>query len=128
MTPPGPLSHIALVVRDAKRTAGFLAALFGDQIKVQPGVDESDEVCVRLGNVLLVLAEADVERSLLGDHIAFRVSSDRLRLYAEKLKALGHSHQMARRNTALYFSDFDNHVFELECGGLDPQQPTDQRS
>jgi hypothetical protein len=34
--------------------------------------------------------------------------------------AIGHAYQLARSDTALYFSDFDNHVFELDTVGVEP--------
>jgi hypothetical protein len=61
-----------------------------------------------------VLVKAEVERPLTGDHIAFRVTPDDLRAAADKLAAMGHAFQMARSDSALYFTDYDNHVFELD--------------
>lgn len=73
----------------------------------------------RLGNTTFVLAQAEVDRPQLGDthYVAFSVSKRQLHEYAEMLEQLGHSYQMARGDIALYFTDFDNHVFELECDG-----------
>lgn len=125
MSTPGSLSHIALVVRDAARTSEFLRSLFDAEIKPRADSAGRDEVHVRMGNTWFVLAQADVERPLLGDHIAFNVRADELPRYAERLRKLGRSYQMARQDTALYFTDYDNHVFELECVGLDAESRTD---
>lgn len=111
----GPLSHIALVVSDAARTAEFFSTLFAAEVTLPDGGSGPDEICVTMGNTTFVLAQAEVDRPLLGDHVAFSVSKRQLHEYAEKLEQLGHSYQMARGDTALYFTDFDNHVLELEC-------------
>ncbi|WP_066098673.1 VOC family protein [Xanthomonas massiliensis] len=114
----GPLSHIALVVSNPDRTAEFFHSVFGARICRHRDEEGHDETYVQLGSTWLVLPEASVDRPLLGDHIAFRVSKEQLAHFADKLARLGHRCQMARNDTALYFMDFDNHVFELECVGL----------
>lgn len=118
MTILGRISHIALVVRDPSRTADFLQALFGAKVVRRSDVDGHEETYVRLGTTWFVLPMADVDRPLLGDHVAFQASAEQLRACAEKLKQMGHAFQMARSDTALYFTDFDNHVFELDSTSL----------
>lgn len=112
------LSHIALVVSNPDRTADFFSALFDAEIRRCTDAEGHSETYVRLGETWVVLPEAPVERPLLGDHIAFSVSREQLGHFAGKLAEIGHAYQMARNDTALYFTDFDNHVFELECVGL----------
>ncbi|MGH8117227.1 MAG: hypothetical protein ACREPY_13175 [Rhodanobacteraceae bacterium] len=60
-------------------------------------------------------------RPLKGDHVAFLVSPSTLAVVAEKLAAIGREYQLARSDTALYFSDFDNHVFELDTVGVESE-------
>jgi|SRR5690348_3020957 len=113
------LSHIALVVRDPPRTASLFAEIFGAKIVRRTDEDGHDETYTQLGDTWFVLVKADVERPLTGDHVAFLVSPATLAAVAEKLTAIGHKHQLARSDTALYFSDFDNHLFELDTVGVE---------
>lgn len=117
----GKLSHIALIVRDPARTAGLFADVFGAKAVQRRDEDGHDESYVQLGDTWFVLVKADVERPLTGDHVAFLVSPSTLAAVAEKLAASGHGYQLARSDTALYFSDFDNHVFELDTVGVESE-------
>jgi catechol 2,3-dioxygenase-like lactoylglutathione lyase family enzyme len=116
----GKLSHIALIVRDPPRTASLFADVFGAKTIQRTDEDGHDESYVQLGDTWFVLVKADVERPLTGDHVAFLVSPSALAEVARKLAAIGHAYQLARADTALYFSDFDNHVFELDTVGVEP--------
>ena len=113
------LSHIALIVRDPYRTASLFADIFDAKAGQCTDEDDHDEHYVQLGDTWFVLAKADVERPLTGDHVAFLVSPSTLTAVAERLAAIEHKYQPARSDTALYFSDFDNHVFELDSVGVE---------
>ena len=123
MTNLDALSHIALVVRDPSRTAVFFEELFAAKIVRRRDDDGHDEMYIRLGGVWFVLVAADVERPLVGDHVAFRASTEQLQSFAGKLRRMGHAYQMARSDTALYFTDFDNHVFEIDSVDLNLELP-----
>ena len=115
------LSHIALIVRDPSRTASLFADIFGAKTVRRTDEDGHNEHYVQLGETWFVLAKVDVERPLTGDHVAFLVSPSTLTAVAERLAAIGHKYQLARSDTALYFSDFDNHVFELDSVGVESE-------
>lgn len=115
------LSHIAFIVRDPPRTASLFADVFDAKTVHRTDEDGHDESYVQLGDTWFVLVKADVERPLTGDHVAFLVSPSTLTSVAEKLKAIGHKYQLARSDTALYFRDFDNHVFELDTIGVESE-------
>ncbi|HEX7341768.1 MAG TPA: VOC family protein [Rhodanobacteraceae bacterium] len=115
------LSHIALIVRNPDRTASLFADIFGAQTIRHHDDDGHDESHVQLGHTWFVLVKAEVDRPLTGDHIAFLVSPSTLAAMAGKLAAIGHEYQMARSDTALYFQDYDNHVFELDTVGMEPE-------
>ena len=117
----GKLSHIALVVRDPSRTASLFVDVFGAKTLRRTNEDGHDESYLQLGDTWFVLVKADVDRPLTGDHVAFLVSPSTLATVARKLTAIGHAYQLARSDTALYFSDFDNHVFELDTVGVEPE-------
>ena len=113
------LSHIALIVRDPSRTASLFADIFGTKAIQRIDEDGHDESYLQLGDTWFVLVKADVDRPLTGDHVAFLVSPAMLVAVAEKLSTIGHKYQLARSDTALYFQDFDNHVFELDTVGVE---------
>lgn len=117
----GKLSHIALIVRDPSRTASLFADVLGAKTARRTDEDGHDESYVQLGDTWFVLIKADVERPLTGDHVAFFVPQSALSAAAKKLAAIGHEYQLARSDTALYFQDFDNHVFELDTVGVESE-------
>ena len=105
------ISHVALVVNDPARTASLFKALFDSKVILRKDSDSHDETFIRLGRTWFVLVQASVERPRTGDHIAFSVSKATLLACAAKLKAMDQEFMLARADTALYFFDFDNHVF-----------------
>lgn len=110
----GPISHIALIVRDPARTAGFLRELFEAPVLKRTDADGHDETFVRLGVTWCALVGADVGRERTGDHVAFRVARESIPLIADRLKSRGCEFILSKSGTSLYFFDFDNHVFELD--------------
>ena len=113
------ISHIALIVKDSNRTAALFKELFGAHALVRKEDDGHEETYVRLGRTWFVLVQADTDRPRSGDHIAFSVSKSTLLETAERLKAMNVEFFLARTDTALYFFDYDNHVFELDTTDLD---------
>jgi len=113
------IGHIALTVKDSSRTATLFKDLFGAAIVTRKDVDGHEETFVKLGRTWFVLVQAEVVRPRTGDHIAFSVSKPMLFETAEKLKRMNVEFFLARSDTALYFFDYDNHVFELDTTDLD---------
>jgi hypothetical protein len=68
-----------------------------------------------------VLVGNPVQRARTGDHIAFRATPEVLEATATKLQAMGREFIRARANKALYFFDYDDHVFELDAEDLDAE-------
>src|ERR1700690_1382159 len=106
----GPIAHIALIVRDPARTAGFLRDLFDAPILKRTDDEGHDETFARLGVTWLALVGTDVKRERTGDHIAFRVARETIAEIAGKLKSKGCEFILSKSGTSLYFFDFDNHV------------------
>ncbi len=115
------ISHVALVVKEPARTAQLFQALFGAPVRERKDEEGHLETFVRLGGTWIVLVGAPVERARTGDHIAFHVKPDILEATAAKLQAMGREFIRGRGNTALYFFDYDNHVFELDTADLEKQ-------
>jgi catechol 2,3-dioxygenase-like lactoylglutathione lyase family enzyme len=113
------ISHIALIVSDPHKTAALFNALFDAQSRER--VDDSGhvEIFVKLGGTWFVLVAAPAKRTRTGDHIAFSTTREVLEATAAKLQAMGQEFIRARNDRALYFFDFDDHVFELDTEDLE---------
>jgi catechol 2,3-dioxygenase-like lactoylglutathione lyase family enzyme len=114
----GELSHIALVVADPQRTIALFQQLFDAQAVRRVDEEGHDETCIRLGKTWFQLVPAKIQPQRTGDHIAFLVSQDELQKTLKKLQDLKMEYILARGDTALYFFDYDNHVFELDTAGM----------
>ena len=111
------ISHIALIVRDPARTAELFSDVLGAQVIAnRPDQDGHPQSFAKLGGVWFVLRRGDGPSCRNGDHIALGVTRDALRACAGRLATFDVEHFMAREDTALYFTDYDNHVFELDAG------------
>jgi len=115
------LSHIALVVKDPPRTAALFRDLFSARVIERKDEEGHLETFVRVGGVWLVLVGAPVERTRTGDHIAFRATPALLEATAARLEAMGREFIRARADSALYFFDYDDHVFELDTGDIEQE-------
>lgn len=119
----GSISHISLVVKDPARTAALFRDLFSAPVDERRDDEGHLETFVNLGGVRIVLVGAPVERARTGDHIAFRATPETLEATAAKLQTMGHEFIRARANTALYFFDYDDHVFELDAQDIVQSEP-----
>jgi len=115
------ISHIALVVKDPARTAALFHDLFGSRVVERKDEEGHLETFVSLGGIWIVLVGAPVQRTRTGDHIAFRATPEILEATAAKLQTMGREYIRARSNRALYFFDYDDHVFELDTEDVDQE-------
>ena len=115
------ISHVALVVNDARKTATLFRELFDARVVERKDAEGHLETFVRLGGTWIVLVAAPVQRPRTGDHIAFRAAPQLLEATASKLQLMGREFIRARSNRALYFFDFDDHVFELDTEDIDEE-------
>lgn len=113
---PKALSHIALIVAHPTRTAHLLAGVFEGVriIREEDSTDAHPEVILALAGLEFALIRGQGPASRNGDHIAFAVTKEEQLACARRMDELAVDYQMARGDSALYFSDYDNHVFELE--------------
>jgi len=118
---PESISHVALIVQDPARTAALFRELFGSRVIERSDDEGHAESFVRVGGVWIVLVAGAGGREPTGDHVAFRATPEELEATAAKLEAMGRKVIRARSNSALYFFDDDNHVFELDTEDLDAQ-------
>jgi catechol 2,3-dioxygenase-like lactoylglutathione lyase family enzyme len=115
------ISHIALVVKDPARTAALFQDLFGVRVVERKDEEGHLETFVRLAGIWIVLVGAPVQRARTGDHIAFHATPEILEATVVKLQAMGREFIRARSNRALYFFDYDDHVFELDAEDIDKE-------
>ena len=115
------LSHVALVVTDPTRTAALFHDLFSARVVERKDNEGHLETFIRLGGTWIVLVAAPVQRARTGDHIAFHTTPEILEATVAKLQAMGHEFIRARSNRALYFFDYDDHVFELDTEDIDKE-------
>jgi catechol 2,3-dioxygenase-like lactoylglutathione lyase family enzyme len=115
------ISHIALVVKDPARTAALFQDLFGARVVERKDEEGHLETFVRLAGIWIVLVGAPVERARTGDHIAFHATPEILEATVVKLQSMGREFIRARSNSALYFFDYDDHVFELDAEDIDKE-------
>jgi len=113
------ISHVALVVNDPARTAALFHDLFGARVVERKDDEGHLETFVRVGGIWIVLVGAPVQRARTGDHIAFHATPEILEATVAKLQAMGREFIRARSNRALYFFDYDDHVFELDAEDID---------
>ena|SRR5579864_7309213 len=113
------ISHIALVVKDSARTAALFQDLFSARTVERKDEEGHLETFVRLGGIWIVLVDAPVKRARTGDHIAFQATPEILEATATKLQTMGREFIRARSNRAVYFFDYDDHVFELNAEDVD---------
>jgi catechol 2,3-dioxygenase-like lactoylglutathione lyase family enzyme len=113
------ISHIALVVQDPQRTATLFQTLFDAEPLERTDDEGHSEIFVKLGGAWFVLVGAPAERKRTGDHIAFSTTPDTLEATVVKLQAMGQEFIRARDDRALYFFDYDDHVFELDTEDLE---------
>jgi catechol 2,3-dioxygenase-like lactoylglutathione lyase family enzyme len=120
------ISHIALIVRDPARTAELFAGVLGARI-VPDNPDNGDhpQSFAKFGGVWFVLRQGDGPSLRNGEHISLHVSQAELSACVDKLTTFDVEHYMARQDTALYFTDYDNHVFELNVGAPLDEMLTD---
>jgi catechol 2,3-dioxygenase-like lactoylglutathione lyase family enzyme len=115
------ISHIALVVKDPARTAALFHDLFGARAVERNDEEGHFETFVRLGGIWIVLVGAPIQRARTGDHIAFHATPQILEATVAKLETMGREFIRARSNKALYFFDYDDHVFELDTEDIDKE-------
>jgi catechol 2,3-dioxygenase-like lactoylglutathione lyase family enzyme len=115
------ISHIALVVKDPARTAALFHDLFGARAVEREDEEGHLQTFVRLAGTWMVLVGAPVERARTGDHIAFRATPEIIEATVAKLEMMGRAFIRGRSNRALYFFDYDDHVFELDTEDIDKE-------
>ena len=115
------ISHIAVIVKDPARTAALFRDLFSARVVERKDDAGHLETFIRLGGTWIVLVGASVQRARTGDHIAFHATVEILEATVAKLQAMGREFIRARSNRALYFFDYDEHVFELDTEDIDKE-------
>jgi len=120
------ISHITLIVRDLDKTTQLLKYVFDAQEVYSSGVNThslSPEKFFLIGGVWIAIMCGEPLPIKSYNHIAFKISSEKLEIYRQRLLDVRVEVMPARNRSqgegeSLYFYDFDNHLFELHAGEL----------
>ncbi|EIA7780957.1 FosX/FosE/FosI family fosfomycin resistance thiol transferase [Listeria monocytogenes] len=121
------LSHITLIVKDLNKTTTFLREIFNAEEIYSSGDQTfslSKEKFFLIAGLWICIMEGDSLQEQTYNHIAFRIQSEEVDEYIERIKSLGVEIKPARprvqgEGSSIYFYDFDNHLFELHTGTLE---------
>lgn len=121
------LSHITLIVKDLNKTTTFLREIFNAEEIYSSGDQTfslSKEKFFLIAGLWICIMEGDSLQEQTYNHIAFRIQSEEVDEYIERIKALGVEMKPERprvegEGRSIYFYDFDNHLFELHAGTLE---------
>jgi catechol 2,3-dioxygenase-like lactoylglutathione lyase family enzyme len=121
------ISHITFIVRDLERMARFLCEGLGAQEvydSAKKAFSISNEKFFVLGGTWIAAMEGEPPSERTYRHLAFKIASEDLPEFEQKLRVLGVEVRPPRprvegEGESLYFYDFDNHLFELHTGTLE---------
>ncbi|HAB7678312.1 TPA_asm: FosX/FosE/FosI family fosfomycin resistance thiol transferase [Listeria monocytogenes] len=121
------LSHITLIVKDLNKTTTFLREIFNAEEIYSSGDQTfslSKEKFFLIAGLWICIMEGDSLQEQTYNHIAFRIQSEEVDEYIERIKSLGVEIKPERprvegEGRSIYFYDFDNHLFELHAGTLE---------
>ncbi|CUL32622.1 FosX/FosE/FosI family fosfomycin resistance thiol transferase [Listeria monocytogenes] len=121
------LSHITLIVKDLNKTTTFLREIFNAEEIYSSGDQTfslSQEKFFLIAGLWICIMEGDSLQEQTYNHIAFRIQSEEVDEYIERIKSLGVEIKPERprvqgEGSSIYFYDFDNHLFELHTGTLE---------
>ncbi|EGP8921688.1 FosX/FosE/FosI family fosfomycin resistance thiol transferase [Listeria monocytogenes] len=121
------LSHITLIVKDLNKTPTFLREIFNAEEIYSSGDQTfslSKEKFFLIAGLWICIMEGDSLQEQTYNHIAFRIQSEEVDEYIERIKSLGVEIKPERprvegEGRSIYFYDFDNHLFELHAGTLE---------
>jgi len=120
------LSHITFMVRDLKRMSHFLKTIFDAQ-EVYSSADKtfsiSREKFFLINDIWLAIMEGEPLSAKTYNHVAFKIPQEEFDKYIERERTLGIEIHKGRsrvpgEGNALYFYDYDNHLFEFTTGTL----------
>ncbi|EPC1393687.1 fosfomycin resistance hydrolase FosX [Listeria monocytogenes] len=121
------LSHITLIVKDLNKTTTFLREIFNAE-EIYSSGDQTFSLSKKkfflIAGLWICIMEGDSLQEQTYNHIAFRIQSEEVDEYIERIKSLGVEMKPERPRVegeghSIYFYDFDNHLFELHSGTLE---------
>ena len=110
------LSHIALKVRDLKKTEDFYIEVLGLKVAFRHPPSMIFLTTPGSGDLLNFVKTAQRPRANQGfEHLGFKVTKSELNNMAAKFKKLGIKIAGRRGKTALYITDPDGYQIEYYC-------------
>lgn len=120
------ISHLTFVVRDLARSRRFFEAVLDAQVVYESGdrtFSVAREVFVLVGGVWIAIMQGDPGQRRGYEHVAFKIEEADFDDYARRIREHGLELEEGRSRVegegrSLYFSDPDDHRFELHTGTL----------
>jgi fosfomycin resistance protein FosX len=121
------LSHLTFIVRDLEKMSSIITHVLGGEEVYSSGDQTFSTAREKFfidGGIWIAIMEGESLPTRTYNHVAFKVSADRLekaRVAAEKLglDIRAPRPRVDGEGQSLYFHDYDNHLFELHTGTLD---------
>ncbi len=121
------LSHITFITRNLDKMEEVLTTIL-DAKKIYDSGDRtfslSKERFFDIGGVWVAIMEGDPLSEKTYNHVAFKMSVDEYDDRLQRIRSLGLEIREGRSRVpgegqAIYFYDYDNHMFELHSGTLE---------
>jgi len=127
-----PISHITFIVHDLEKAKQFFETVFDAKEIYSSGNKThslSKEKFFLIDCLWIAIMEGDSLPSKTYNHIAFKATIQELDNYETRIRKLGLEIKEGRTRIdgeaqALYFYDFDNHLFEIHTGTLEQRMTT----
>jgi fosfomycin resistance protein FosX len=121
------LSHLTFIVKDLNAMTRVIVDVLGGHEVYASGAKQnslSPEKFFDVGCLWIAIMQGDPLPMRTYNHVAFKVSLERLAKAKAAIEALGLELRESRPRVAgegqsLYFHDYDNHLFELHTGTLE---------
>ena len=121
------LSHLTFIVHDLEKMSRIIVDVFGGREVYASGTKQhslSPEKFFDVGGFWVAIMQGDPLSTRTYNHVAFKVSKDKLEKAKLAIEKLGLDFRTSRprvegEGQSLYFHDYDNHLFELHTGTLE---------
>lgn len=121
------ISHITFIVKDIEKTAKLFEFIFGAKVLYSSGrrtFSISPEIFLSVNGLWIALMQGEPPAERSYTHVAFKVAPADFTEFAGRIKESGAEIKEGRSRIsgeadALYFYDYDNHLFEIHSGTVE---------
>lgn len=120
------ISHLTFIVKDLERASTFFKIVF-DAEEIYASGDKTfslnREKFLLIKGLWICIMEGEPLSEHTYNHVAFQIPDEEFSIYEARIRDLGLDIRPSRprvveEGRALYFYDYDNHLFELHTGSL----------